>query len=925
MRNGKIHLFYVLVTVFFLLNQTILETYGEAQNPAVTENLGVDVDRIQVKLTYLGPQEKVVPTVAFSVRQFSLENFEHYGKLSETLYQNDRLVLNYFRVSPEEMERIYPVISNFLEKEVSPPYYLSLMVYYPESGVKEAVLGIEEGLTLVWEITKSLDPGNIEGIESMKPLYYALGGEKEIGVEKNKVVKKEEKKECRCISLPKEFGSKKAGRIDTKTKNNEIGIEYKPSCVEDCEKLVFIQTVCRTAVVDPAIEIPYWPSDESIRWGRKDEDTVNGGIFCTVDYIICERDPYYNGDDKADGNKKFGIHKCGKKTKTSTMSDAPRSPTSSFQRLDKTLIGRDPRLGEKKVRVNKIVKEFETCAYCAKSKDFGTFYGCVSWKYEISRKEAENGKLGRVSVTEKTDKPSHKFEEALQEWVKTRKKCKKCEEKYSSTCKVKETKCKPKIREKIEKRIYITPQGERKTCELRERFGDTYVLLDGEGTPIGVYLPVEAEELRDEEASPSGGYLLEPPWDFERGHLLTDLPKLKPRPSETEIPGYTPVEEETPPESGITYTSKEEENGEVVEEESRTFVPEGETYTSCGKVEEVVETPCPTPKEGYYLAGYHKYEHGDGAKEVEGFGLAAPSNKGYEEIIFADKYTIVCIYEPLESLEELLPKFTEEDCPEPKPGYYLAGWSRVVNHQLVESKGKERPSERGYEYVKSRTVVRDCVPVIDEVLTCVYEPIELEIIPLEEAIRRGLIELEGQDTAWGEIFKVKKSPEGKTVTLPPYTPLVPSEEEDKYQKMITSNSEEIELKEGDTIEGYCLDAFKDPPAPGVKYEVGEVSDKERIVAIIEAGVDLYLKGELDQEFMPPEEYLDFVVQQAIWVYIEGLSKEDVQENLEAILEIVERQTGRRLLRWQKSQFLERVWEDIQKTLREAGMGDIGTR
>ncbi|RLG72054.1 MAG: hypothetical protein DRO11_03050 [Methanobacteriota archaeon] len=494
-----------------------------------------------------------------------------------------------------------------------------------------------------------------------------------------------------------------------------------------------------------------------------------------------------------------------------------------------------------------------------------------------------------------------------------------------------------KTRETIEKKIYVTPQGERKTAELRERFGDTYILLDGDGTPIGVYLSVGAEELCDEEVSPSGGYLVEPTWDFRRGYRLTGLPKLKPSPKETAIPGYSPVEDERPPQRGISYRTSGKRGGELVEEDSVTLVPVGEEYVPCEEYSPIEETSCPPPREGLYLAGYHEYEHlPDGtAKGVGGFGATVPSEEGYEELIFGDRHTIACIYEPVKILEGYVPRLGKEDCPEPEHGFSFVGFSWVVNHELVESWGKTEVGGERYTYVKSRTVVRDCVPVVDEVLTCFYESFVefpgVGMVPLDEAIDEGWIRLEGLGTVFGDIFRVTPTPgapPGITVELGPITHLKPEERfEEDYQGMVTSNLEPRELvfHSPAVIRGYCLDAFKEPPGPQIDYRVGELEDRERIRRIIGAGEDLYLVGEFDQDYMPPKEYKEFVVQQAIWVYTtrgtpQELGREDIRENLFAIMGMIETRTGKIIPEGAKNSFAEKVWEDIQKTLQKATLG-----
>ncbi|MBI4399245.1 hypothetical protein HY570_00715 [Candidatus Micrarchaeota archaeon] len=203
-----------------------------------------------------------------------------------------------------------------------------------------------------------------------------------------------------CIWAGEKVVKKKYATIGRSVGGREINITYAPVCTENCTKIVFIQTVCRKAVFADGSESPFNPSDVEPTWRDKDAVTVDGGKLCTVDYITGESDPYYNGDDAADGGaqgKHAGSLNAG-------MSDTPFYPDDAFDELKKKF-GKEPK---------KIVLEFEVCAFCAEGPEAGAYYGCFRWNYE-----KEKGSDGSSSDQgSDAREPSKKFKEATDKWSK---------------------------------------------------------------------------------------------------------------------------------------------------------------------------------------------------------------------------------------------------------------------------------------------------------------------------------------------------------------------------------------------------------------------------------------------------------------------------------------------------------------------------
>ena len=158
--------------------------------------------------------------------------------------------------------------------------------------------------------------------------------------------------------------------------------------------------------------MPFMPSDATAAWTEKDASTVGG---CTVDYINnpidpskSEKDPYYNGNDPQDHGDKGSATGSGNPadTKNATVMDSPRYGAKAMGWLQNKFgnpVGK---------AVDKIVLEFEDCAFCADGKDKGQAYGCLKWKYE----QAGNGP-GTSTKGGTSGDPSTQYTGAVDAWA----------------------------------------------------------------------------------------------------------------------------------------------------------------------------------------------------------------------------------------------------------------------------------------------------------------------------------------------------------------------------------------------------------------------------------------------------------------------------------------------------------------------------
>ncbi len=206
-------------------------------------------------------------------------------------------------------------------------------------------------------------------------------------------------------------------KITNVTYGHGINLTYVGNCSENCTKIVFLQTVCRFALIDDGTVQPFKPSDKNPARLPQDTDTVNGGArLCSVDYIVGEADPYYNGDDGSDkgsGNQMgnhTGNYTLGNIT-NSTISDEPETGDSALRRMNKSLHDSGTLAANQNVNGTRL--EFETCAFCAEGPKAGTIYRCVRWDYTRYLGDADSGKSKAVGVPTNY---SLKFDKAVKKW-----------------------------------------------------------------------------------------------------------------------------------------------------------------------------------------------------------------------------------------------------------------------------------------------------------------------------------------------------------------------------------------------------------------------------------------------------------------------------------------------------------------------------
>jgi hypothetical protein len=160
------------------------------------------------------------------------------------------------------------------------------------------------------------------------------------------------------------------GKFEVTTNGNNITIKYTGDPTKiTCKKIVFIQTI--TPKVDGTAVKPLSSLKNFPDWSKGkhlDDDQLDGG--CVIDHLFCEKDPYYNGDDKPQDGGTQGNTETGT---PSDMTDAPYFPDSDLPN--------DGSVG---------TMEFETCAYCV---DNNTFLDCITWTYTRTKGDAGRGTI----------------------------------------------------------------------------------------------------------------------------------------------------------------------------------------------------------------------------------------------------------------------------------------------------------------------------------------------------------------------------------------------------------------------------------------------------------------------------------------------------------------------------------------------------
>ena len=135
------------LTLCILLSGCLLPQSPSPSLPPPPENW----NQWQLKLTYICPQEKLVPTIGISVQDFNRTFFE--GSVRTGIdYSNDDLALRVIRVEKGEMEHVVYAVSALDFIRQPGPHrepFTSLMLYNATSGILSEVFLDSDQTTLV--------------------------------------------------------------------------------------------------------------------------------------------------------------------------------------------------------------------------------------------------------------------------------------------------------------------------------------------------------------------------------------------------------------------------------------------------------------------------------------------------------------------------------------------------------------------------------------------------------------------------------------------------------------------------------------------------------------------------------------------------------------------------------------------------------
>jgi hypothetical protein len=192
------------------------------------------------------------------------------------------------------------------------------------------------------------------------------------------------------------------------TKNSEkdwIRVTYTPDTNKvNCNTIYLVQTCKDEDQTGKTIN----PKDyKSGTFKHLQDDVTTGGTY--VDHVVCEKDPYYDGEDAGKDTKSAGSSD-GHTAKPTTMSDGVYIKDSSFP-----------------TGVTKVKSTFEVCAIC---KDDGKILDCVKWTWERTK-----GSAGKGSITAPTaaSTATQEFKDALAKYKKNHKDGTVCPEKAAET------------------------------------------------------------------------------------------------------------------------------------------------------------------------------------------------------------------------------------------------------------------------------------------------------------------------------------------------------------------------------------------------------------------------------------------------------------------------------------------------------------
>jgi hypothetical protein len=169
------------------------------------------------------------------------------------------------------------------------------------------------------------------------------------------------------------------------SRRDSIVVVYTPDTTKvNCSPIYLTQT-CRD--VDQNGKVIHPKRYKSGAFEHLQDDMTPGGTY--VDHSVCEKDPYYNGEDSGKDAKSAGSSD-GHTAKSTRMSDAVNINDSSYPDS-----------------VTTIVSTFEVCAIC---KQDGKILDCVTWTWTRAK-----GSAGKGSITAPTAAavPSQEFKDAV--------------------------------------------------------------------------------------------------------------------------------------------------------------------------------------------------------------------------------------------------------------------------------------------------------------------------------------------------------------------------------------------------------------------------------------------------------------------------------------------------------------------------------
>lgn len=117
----------------------------------------------QLKITYIGTQEKIVPSVGISVNDFDLSRFS--DGVQGIDYSNDKVSLKAVRISEEEMKlAVNSVFAlDFIENSASDGDAVSFTFFNATDGTaKEFLLNGEQAKTLAGTIRNSISQSSAQ-------------------------------------------------------------------------------------------------------------------------------------------------------------------------------------------------------------------------------------------------------------------------------------------------------------------------------------------------------------------------------------------------------------------------------------------------------------------------------------------------------------------------------------------------------------------------------------------------------------------------------------------------------------------------------------------------------------------------------------------------------------------------------------------